>query len=585
MSNLILFSFELIYVEGIKKQGENIMQKNKFLSLLGITATSALLLAACGGNTDGGGDSASSSKSSDKKMDDEQVLNLIESGEIPTMDSVLNTDVVGGNVMNNVFEGLYRQGLDGKLVLGMAEAEPEVSEDNLTYTFKIREDANWSNGDPVTADDFVYAWQRLADPAEAASYNYMIQDVVENATEIINGEKEPSELGAKAVDDKTLEIKLVRAVPYFKDLLTLPMYYPQNQAYVEELGDKFASNSDNLIYNGPFTLTEWDGTGLSWVYQKNEDYWDADTVKLDTINFDVVKETSTALNLYESGGIDRMRLTGEYVQTQQGNADLKSEPTSSVFYFKFNQERNGEKTDLANENIRKGLAMAFDKEAYAKTVLQNGSLPADGLVPQGLAVDPDTGKDFRDQNGELLTYNVEEAQKYFKKGLEEIGKDSLTLEILGDDGENAKKSLEFMQGQLTQNLPGLDIKLRNVPFKVRLDADTKQDYDIEMSGWGADYADPINFLELFASDNGNNKSSYANDEYDALVKSSLSEVDDLEQRWTGMLDAEKILMDTAGIAPIYQRYNAVLEKPYVKDIAAHLVGAEYSYKWAYVDGK
>src|SRR5699024_8908468 len=182
----------------------------------------------------------------------------------------------------------------------------------------------------------------------------------------------------------------------------------------------------------PFTLTEWDGTGLSWVYQKNEDYWDADTVKLDTINFDVVKETSTALNLYESGGIDRMRLTGEYVQTQQGNADLKSEPTSSVFYFKFNQERNGEKTDLANENIRKGLAMAFDKEAYAKTVLQNGSLPADGLVPQGLAVDPDTGKDYRDQNGKLLTYNVEEAQKYFKKGLEEIGKDSLTLEILGD---------------------------------------------------------------------------------------------------------------------------------------------------------
>ncbi|MEG0475870.1 MAG: peptide ABC transporter substrate-binding protein, partial [Carnobacterium sp.] len=531
-----------------------------------------------------GGDSASST-ASDAGLDKEQVLNLIESGEIPTMDSVLNTDVVGGNVMNNVFEGLYRQGLDGKLVLGMAEAEPETSEDKLTYTFKIREDANWSNGDPVTANDFVYAWQRLADPDEAASYNYMIQDIVENATEIINGEMEPSELGVTAIDDKTLEIKLVRAVPYFKDLLTLPMYYPQNQDYVEELGDNFASNSDNLIYNGPFTLTEWDGTGLSWVYQKNEDYWDADTVKLDTINFDVVKETSTALNLYETGSIDRMRLTGEYVQTKQDDADLKSEPTSSVFYFKFNQERNGETTDLANENIRKGIAMAFDKEAYAKTVLQNGSLPADGLVPQGLAVDPATGEDFRDQNGDLLTFNVEEAQKYFAAGLKELGKDSLTLEILGDDGENAKKSLEFMQGQLTQNLPDLDIKLRNVPFKVRLEADTNQDYDIEMSGWGADYADPINFLELFASDNGNNKSSYANDDYDALIKSSLSEVDDLEKRWTGMLDAEKTLMDTAGIAPIYQRYNAVLEKPYVKDIAAHLVGAEYSYKWAYVDGK
>ena len=560
------------------------MKRNKMLSLLGITATSALLLAACGGGADSEG-ASSSSKPADSDLDKEQVLNLIESGEIPTMDSVLNTDVVGGNVMNNVFEGLYRQGLEGELVLGMLEEEPEVSEDNLTYTFKIREDANWSNGDPVTADDFVYAWQRLADPTVAASYNYMIQDIVENATEIIGGEKEPSELGAKAIDEKTLEVKLVRAVPYFKDLLTLPMYYPQNQAYVEELGDKFASNSDSLVYNGPFTLTEWDGTGLSWVYQKNEDYWDVDNVKLDTINFDVVKETSTALNLYETGGIDRMRLSGEYVQTQQDNEDLRVEPTSSVFYFKFNQERNGEKTDLANENLRKGIAMAFDKEAYAKTVLQNGSLPANGLVPQGLAVDPDTGKDFRDQNGDLLEFNVEEAQKHFKKGLEEIGKDSLTLEILGDDGENAKKSLEYMQGQLTQNLPNLEIKLRNVPFKVRLEADSKQDYDIEMSGWGADYADPINFLELFASENGNNKSSYANDEYDALIKKSLSEVNDLEDRWVGMLDAEKVLMETAGIAPIYQRYNSVLEKPYVKDIAAHLVGAEYSYKWAYVDGK
>ena len=559
------------------------MKKNKMLNLLGITATSALLLAACGGADSE--DTASSMSADSSKMDKEQVLNLIESGEIPTMDSVLNTDVVGGNVMNNVFEGLYRQGLEGELVLGMIEDEPEVSEDKLTYTFKIREDANWSNGDPVTADDFVYAWQRLTDPTVAAAYNYMIQDIVVNATEIINGEKEPSELGAKAIDEKTLEVELARAVPYFKDLLTLPMYYPQKQDYVEELGDKFASDSDNLIYNGPFTLTEWDGTGLSWVYEKNEDYWDAEAVKLDTINFDVVKETSTALNLYETGGIDRMKLTGEYVQTQQGNEDLIVEPTSSVFYFKFNQERNGEETDLTNENIRKGIAMAFDKDAFAETVLQNGSLPANGLVPEGLAIDPETGEDYRDQNGDLLEFNVEEAQKYFEKGLEELGKDSLTLEILGDDGENAKKSLEFMQGQLTQNLPGLDITLRNVPFKVRLEADSKQDYDLQMSGWGADYADPINFLELFASDNGNNKSSFANDEYDALIKSSLSEVENLEERWDGMLEAEKILMETAGIAPIYQRYNSVLEKPYVKDIAAHLVGAEYSYKWAYVAGK
>jgi oligopeptide transport system substrate-binding protein len=396
---------------------------------------------------------------------------------------------------------------------------------------------------------------------------------------------EPSELGATAVDDKTLEVQLEKAVPYFKDLLTLPMFLPQNEAFVTEQGDKYATNSDTVLYNGPFVLDEWDGTGLSWVLNKNEDYWDKDTVVLDTINVDVVKETSTAINLYDTGAVDRITLSGEYVQTKQGDPELKTQPTSSVFYFKFNQERNGEETPLANENIRKAIAMSFDKQAFADTVLQNGSIPANGLVPAELASDPASGEDFREQSGDLLTFDVEQAQEYFKKGLEELGVDSINLEILGDDTENAKKSLEFMQAQLTSNLPGLEISLRNVPFKVRLDADTKQDYDLEMSGWGADYGDPINFLELFHSENGNNKSSYSNADYDALVESAQTNVTDLEGRWEDMLEAEKILMETGGIAPIYQRAYSVLEKDYLKDYTSHLTGAAYSYKWASIEGK
>ena len=480
---------------------------------------------------------------------------------------------------------MYRQNPDNELELAMAAEEPEVSEDGLTYTFKIREDAVWSNGDPVTADDFIYAWARLATPETAAEYSYMIDGVVKNASAILTGEMEPSELGATAVDDKTLEVQLEKAVPYFKDLLTLPMFLPQNEAFVTEQGDKYATNSDTVLYNGPFVLDEWDGTGLSWVLNKNEDYWDKDTVVLDTINVDVVKETSTAINLYDTGAVDRITLSGEYVQTKQGDPELKTQPTSSVFYFKFNQERNGEETPLANENIRKAIAMSFDKQAFADTVLQNGSIPANGLVPAELASDPASGEDFREQSGDLLTFDVEQAQEYFKKGLEELGVDSINLEILGDDTENAKKSLEFMQAQLTSNLPGLEISLRNVPFKVRLDADTKQDYDIEMAGWGADYGDPINFLELFHSENGNNKSSYSNADYDALVESAQTNVTDLEGRWEDMLEAEKILMETGGIAPIYQRAYSVLEKDYLKDYTSHLTGAEYSYKWASIEGK
>ena len=559
------------------------MNRNKLVSLLGLTATSALVLAACGGGSDG--DTASTESSTAGSSSEEQVLNIIESAELPNMDSAKSTDVVSGTVLNNVNEGLYRQNPDNELELAMAAEEPEVSEDGLTYTFKIREDAVWSNGDPVTADDFIYAWARLATPETAAEYSYMIDGVVKNASAILTGEMEPSELGATAVDDKTLEVQLEKAVPYFKDLLTLPMFLPQNEAFVTEQGDKYATNSDTVLYNGPFVLDEWDGTGLSWVLNKNEDYWDKDTVVLDTINVDVVKETSTAINLYDTGAVDRITLSGEYVQTKQGDPELKTQPTSSVFYFKFNQERNGEETPLANENIRKAIAMSFDKQAFADTVLQNGSIPANGLVPAELASDPASGEDFREQSGDLLTFDVEQAQEYFKKGLEELGVDSINLEILGDDTENAKKSLEFMQAQLTSNLPGLEISLRNVPFKVRLDADTKQDYDLEMAGWGADYGDPINFLELFHSENGNNKSSYSNADYDALVESAQTNVTDLEGRWEDMLEAETILMETGGIAPIYQRAYSVLEKDYLKDFSSHLTGAEYSYKWASIDGK
>ncbi|TFI65274.1 peptide ABC transporter substrate-binding protein [Carnobacterium divergens] len=560
------------------------MKKRNVVGLLGIALTSTLVLAACGGGSSSDSGSKSSSDKGSSKVADKQTLNLIESAEIPTMDTVMNTDAVGSVVMNNVFEGLYRQDLKNNNELAMAAEEPKVSEDGLTYTFKIREDANWSNGDPVTSGDFVYAWQRLVDPATAAPYSYMMDGVIANATEIIAGEKPATDLGVKAIDDKTLEVKLASEVPYFKGLLGLSMYYPQNEKFAKEKGESYAKNSDNLVYNGPFTLTKWDGTGLNWVYKKNDTYWDKKAVKLDSINVDVVKETSTALNLYDNDSIDRMLLSGDYAQQRQDDADLKKLPTSSVFWFKFNQKRSDKETPLANENIRKAIAMSYDKKAYADTVLQNGSVPANGMVPEGLAKDPKNDKDFRKENGNLLEYNKKQAKEYWAKGLKELGVDKLELEILSDDTENAKKSSEFMQGQMEANLPNLKIKLKNVPFKVRLDLNDKQDYDIQVAGWGADFADPINFLELFQTENGNNKSGFSNAEYDALLeKIQTTSLSDPEKRWDEMLKAEKILMDTAGIAPIYQRYNSVLQKPYVKDIGVHLVGANYTYKWAYVE--
>lgn len=550
-------------------------------SLLYLLLGSTFALAACGGGSDDAGATQSDTSGGTGAPSGEQVLNLVESAEIPTMDSTQATDAVAFTVLTNVNEGLYRQTIDGSLELGMAAEEPTVSEDGLTYTFKIREDANWSNGDPVTAHDFVYAWQKLVDPATAAPYSYMMEGVIANAAEIIAGEKSPEELGVKALDDKTLEVQLATAVPYFKDLTTLAMYFPQNEAFVEEQGDEYALSSEDLVYNGPFVLEDWDAAGTSWTYTKNEDYWDAETVNLDQINVDVVKETSTAMNLYDTGAIDRMVLTGEYVLQRTGDPEMHTMPTSSVFYLDFGQEK--ENSPLANENIRKAISMAFDKQAYADVVLQNGSIPANGLVPEGLARDPETGEDFREQNGDLSTYDPEAAQEHWEKGLEELGVDSVELELVSDDTENAKRSSEYLQDQLQKNLPGLTVSLRNVPFKVRLEITDSGDYDMVMSGWGADYADPINFLELKESTNGHNKSGYANEEYDALISEARTEVGDLNARWDNLLEAEQIMLEDAALAPIYQRANAVLQKDYVQDLGEHLVGADYSYKWAYVE--
>ncbi|WP_413539801.1 peptide ABC transporter substrate-binding protein [Aerococcus viridans] len=551
------------------------MERKSLFKSLAVIGLSGLVLAACGNSSDNSGSNGSG--------ESEQVLNWTTTSELPTMDTTMVTDTVSFDMMNNVNEGLYRQNAEGEYEAGVLDGEPEISEDGSVYTYKIKEDATWSNGDPVTAKDFVYAWQRLVDPDTAAPYSYLADGIIQNATEIIAGEMEPSELGAVAVDEKTLEVTYAKPVPYLEGLLSMAPFYPLNQKYVEEQGDSYATNSDTVLYNGPFALSDWDGTNLNWSLVKNDSYWDADNVQLDTIKYQVLKETSTALNLFDSGEIDYTTVSGEYVAAREGDPNMDNSPESSVFFIKMNQERNGEETPLANTNIRRGIAQAVDKQSFADQVLQNGSLPADYLVPEGLASNPSTDVDFREDSTEgtgFVDYDVEAAQEAFNAGLEELGTDSITLELLVDDTENAKRSAEYIQGQLQTNLPGLQVQIVSVPFKNRVAANNSQDYDLQISGWGADYADPINYLELFVTDGNNNNSGYSNEEYDALIQSASDETEDLDKRWSDLVAAESLILEEAGIAPLYQRYGAYLEQPTVEGVVHHQVGASTSFKWA-----
>ena len=550
-------------------------------------------LAACGGGSEEGSETpekeeegTSTEAPAAGEPDAVQELNLMEGAEIPSMDSAIAEDSVAFNILNNVNEGLFRLNQENIAEPALAEGEPEVSEDGLTYTFKLR-DANWSNGTPVTAQDFVFSWQRAIDPATGSPYGpYMMAGTIKNATAISEGKMDKAELGIEATDEKTLVVTLERPVPYFMSLMAFGTFYPQNEAFDTEKGDAYASNSDNLLSNGPFVLTNWDGTGLKWTMEKNAEYWDAETVQLEKINVDVVKEPGTAVNLYTSGEKDRAGLSGEYAMQYADNEEVIKELEPTLFYLKFNQERNGEKTPLANENIRRAIAMAFNKQDLTDVVLANGSLPANYLVPTEFTFD-ESGADFREVNGDMNEFNAEEAKTFWATGLEELGETEVTLELLGGDSELAKKMDEYLKAQLEANLEGLTVNLKAVPFNVRLELDEAQDYDIQNSGWGPDYQDPMTFIDLFVTGSSHNLMSYSNPEFDALIEQAKGELaQDLAGRWDAMAKAEKILIeDDAAIAPIYQRGVMSLQKPYVQGIVSHPFGGDYSYKWAFVSGK
>ncbi|WP_078548084.1 peptide ABC transporter substrate-binding protein [Litchfieldia alkalitelluris] len=550
------------------------MKKSKYLLVLILIIST--VLAACGG-TDNAGDNADTGS---EKV--EQVLNILETAEIPTMDTVMGTDAVAFNVMNQVFEGLYRLDENNKPVPGVA-IDHTVSEDGTVYTFNLRDDAVWSNGEKVTANDFVFAWRRAVNPETASEYGpYMMSGVITNATEIANGELGIEELGVKAVDDTTFEVTLERPVPYFDTLMTFPTFFPQNEAFVTEQGDKYALEVEQMIFNGPFVLSNWEHE-VGWTMDKNNDYWEADVVSLDSIEVKVVKDPATSVGLYDTNKIDMSgALSSEFVDKYRSHADFMSYGEPTIFWFKFNQTKN---EALANVDVRKAISMAIDKQGMSDVILNNGSVPANYAVPADFVKHPETNEDFRAANGDFNVYDVDKAQEHWTAGLAALGTDAVTIEVLGGDTETAVKMQEFIKNQLETNLPGLTINLKNVPFKQRLDLDTNMDYDIQLAGWGPDYLDPMTFADLWVTDGGNNKMGYSNPEYDRLINEAKTTLAaDPVARFEAMQEAERILLEEdAAIAPLYQRGTSQLLRPYVKNLYIHSFGPDYSFKWTSIE--
>jgi oligopeptide transport system substrate-binding protein len=562
------------------------MKSTRILALLLVVALVAGIFVGCGPKetpaeeqAKGTTEQAEGDKE-EEKNDEPQVLRLIDSSDIPSLDPSVATDAVSFKVLANIQEGLYSLTKNDAVEPGVAESYT-MAEDGLTYTFKLRENAIWTNGETVTAHDFVYSWRRLADPNTVSQYNFMLETAgIVNAAEVIKGELPVEELGVTALDDYTLEVKLAVPVPYFISVITFPSFLPLNEEFVASHGDAFGTSIETTLFNGPFVLSTWE-TEYEYVMTKNDQYWEADRVKLDTIQSRIVKDSNTSINLYEAGDVDRAGLVGEQIEQYEEHPHLVSIPGVTVFYLKMNQANEV----FSNINARKAFAMAIEKTFIADEILANGSMGADYLVPKTLASGPD-GKDFRDGAGLYNSYSKEEAAKYWAIAKEELGVDTVEIEFLTFDSESSRRISEYIQGQLQANLEGLTVVIAQQPFKNKLALEKAGDFDFSFSGWGPDYADPMTFLDMWTTDSGHNELSYSNEEYDTIIQRAKSGdlTTDLATRWTELQRAEKILLgDDVALIPIFQKGAKGLEKPYIKNLYRHNFGPDYTYKDTYLD--
>ena len=541
------------------------MKKTKTFLAAGSILTAALALTACGGN--------SSSSSSNKKE-----LNWEESAEIPTMDLSKATDSASFTQLINTMEGLYRAKSDGSQEKAMATSE-KVSKDGKTYTFTLRKDNKWSNGDPVTAQDFVYSWRRTVDPKTASQYAYLFEGI-KNATDIQNGKKKPETLGIKAVGKYKLVVTLDRRIPYFNNLMAFGSFFPQNEKAVKKYGSKYGTASKYMVYNGPYIMSGWSGSSLSWKLKKNPYYWDKKNVKLTKINFSVQKSQSTSYNLYQVGKLDMTTLSASQsksLKNQKGWQIKKSNRTQYLMY-NFKTDKN-----LRNVNLRGAIAAAINKESLAKT-LNLADIAATSLTPSGVT-DPVTGKEFSKEVVTKRTKAIQsgtkaQAKAYYKKALKELGKKQIIIKLLGDDTDDAKKATEFIQSALESTL-GMKVEVTNMPFKNRFAREEAGDFDVILDGWSGDYADPNTFLEMFQKTNVNNYGSWENAAYNKAMETSKTTTSS-KKRWAELVKAERILLTQQGVTPLYYGNTATLINPKVKNITLKGAGLAYNFKGAYI---
>ena len=522
--------------------------------------------------------------------DGDAYLGVMLSTNVMSLDTNLATDGESFEVIADCIDGLMQMDADGAAIPAIAESY-DLSDDGTVYTFHLR-DAKWANGDDVTAYDFEFAWKRIAE--EAGEYAYLFDTSVgciKNADAIIYEGADPDTLGVEAVDAKTFVVTLEVPVSFFPSLMYFPTFYPINEAFYNSLEEgTYGTSPETFLSNGAFVLESYTPGTASLSLKKNDSYWKADSVSLAGIKYQVIQNSGEALDAFNKGELDVVTISGNQVAAAQKDASLAEnlEVTGAgyLWYLSFSQtENNAQGGMLANKNLRLAITNVIDRYNLTDNYVMDGSLATFTAVPPQFAASSTTGEDFsadQDQFLDYCDYNPEAAQDFYAQAKEELGVDSFEFTIIYGSNEGNEVALvaQAIKEDIEAELDGVTINLQPMTKSERLDKMQNDNYDIALTRWGPDYADPMTYLGMWITDNSNNYGFWSNAEYDQLIADCTTGayITDYDARWDALLQAETLVMQEAVIAPLYTKANANLIAGSVDGIEFHPVALNRVYK-------
>lgn len=526
------------------------MRMNKKVLTLAGVALTAMSLAACGNND------------KNKASGD---LNVTLKANPVTLDPAKTIETPSSSMQTQSFEGLLKYDKNNKVVLGEAASQPKVTNDGKTWTFTLKKGLKWSNGDPVTAQDYVASMRHWADPKTKSQAADHIADL-ENYEQVSKGQVPTSALGVKALGKDKVQFTFSKKLPTVNVRNNFASNLkPVNHKVLAKEGSEYGSTSDKAVYNGPYKVANWTGgSDDNWSYVKNNQYYGKKNVHMNKVNVQVTKDNNTAQNLFKSGKVQETSVTADYVKGNKNNKELHTSLMATQYYLYFNG-----KNDLTkNENFRQAVNYAFDNNQLAKKVLQDGSVGATGWVPKGVMKNPKNGQDFAEEAGHLQKQNKKKAQDYWKATQKDLGKKNMTLNLLADNTDDQKQVAEYLQSTLQKQFKGLKVEVTTLPHAQHVSRDFAGKFELNLTDWNSDVPDASDFLSLLKTGNKVNFTNNTNQKLDDLLNQANDGTKSASERYKLLQEANKQVHTNADGVPLYTAAQAHL-------VSKHVTGLNY----------